>query len=67
MVMKETDVVIYRQIHQSELTSEQLRILRNVSRERITERVCVLLGEGKLALSQVQAKYGKIMNIVGRA
>ena len=67
MVMKETDVSIYRQIHQSELTSEQLRILRNVSRERITERVCVLLGEGKLALSQVQAKYGKIMNIVGRA
>lgn len=67
MVMKETDVAIYRQIHQSELTSEQLRILRNVSRERITERVCVLLGEGKLALSQVQAKYGKIMNIVGRS
>lgn len=61
------EVGTYRIVNRNEFTSEQLAVLRNVSRERIIERVCVLLGEGKLAFSQVQARYGKIMSVVGRA
>jgi hypothetical protein len=62
-----TDAGTYRIINRSELTEEQFAVLRRVSRERVVERVCVLLGEGKIALSQVQARYGKIMGQVGKA
>lgn len=65
--MKKSDVGTYRIVNTSEFTPEQHEILKRVSRERVTERVCALLGQGKLSVSQVQAKYGKIMNLVGRA
>jgi hypothetical protein len=65
--MKNLDVGTYRIVSPKEFTPEQLEVLKRVSRERVTERVCALIGQGKLSVSQVQAKYGKIMNLVGRA
>ena len=57
----------YRIINRDELTEEQMFVLRAAGRERVVERLCSLLGDGKLSFSQVQAKYGKLMNRVGRS
>jgi len=57
----------YRIIRQSELTEEQLQILRRAGRERVLERLCALVGEGRVSLSVVQARYGALMSEVGDA
>lgn len=51
----------YRIIRPAELTDEQRAVLRLAGRERVQERLCALIGEGKLSVSQVQAKYGALM------
>lgn len=57
----------YRIIRSSELSPEQLNVLRRVSRERVTERLCKLIGDGRLSVSQIQAKYPTLMSLVGDA
>ena len=56
----------YRIIKTNELTSEQLAALRSVKRERIEERVRVLVGSGKVAMSQVISRYHDLMGEVER-
>ena len=62
-----SSLTTYRIVHQSELTAEQLQILRAASRRMILERLAALIGEGTVSVSQVQAKYGALMSEVGRA
>lgn len=57
----------YQIIHPSELTAEQLQILKSVSRQRVLGRLVCLIGDGKITVSQVQANYGALMNQVGHA
>jgi hypothetical protein len=57
---------VYRIILPKELTPEQLAVLRAASAQRIRERLCVLIGDGRVSVSQVQASYGALMAEVGR-
>jgi len=57
----------YRIIKGSELTDAQRAILRVAGRERVVARICALIGDGKVAVSQVQARYGALMSEVGDA
>ena len=57
----------YRIVRESELTEDQLRILKLAGRERVLERLHTLLGEGRLSASQVLKKYGTLMSKVGDA
>lgn len=61
------DIGTYRVIRPGELTDEQRAILRLAGRERIQERLCVLIGNGRLRVSQVQEKYGALMSETGDA
>lgn len=56
----------YRIIKRSELTPEQLAVLRAASAQRIRERLAVLIGDGKVSVSQVQARYRDLISEVGR-
>ena len=67
MKLHMSDVGTYRIVKHSEFSTEQLNVLKLASRERVIERLWVLLGDGKLSLSQVQARYGQLMHQVGRA
>ena len=57
----------YRIIKRGELTDAQRAILRVAGRERVVARICALIGDGRLAVSQVQAQYGALMAEVGDA
>ena len=57
----------YRIIKKSELTPEQQSALAAVSKQRVLERLCALIGDGKVSVSQVQQKYGALMREVGSA
>jgi hypothetical protein len=57
----------YRIIQRKELTPEQLATLRAASAERVRERLCALIGDGRASASQVQAKYGALLGECGRA
>ena len=57
----------YRVIRQSELTPEQQDVLRKASTKHVLERLCALIGEGQVSVSQAQAKYGALMKLVGKA
>lgn len=57
----------YRIIHKSELTPEQRNMLKAAGSQHILERLCALIGDGKVSVAQVQAKYGALMREVGRA
>lgn len=56
----------YRVILCKELTPEQLATLRAVGRERVLARLHALIGEGRVAVSTVQARYGALMGVCGR-
>jgi hypothetical protein len=58
---------VYRIIAQKEFTPEQLAVLRSASAQRVRERLCVLIGDGKVTVSQVQARYGALIGECGRA
>lgn len=57
----------YRIIKRSELTPYQLATLRAAGAERVRDRICVLIGDGKVAVSEVQACYAALMREVGNA
>jgi hypothetical protein len=61
------DIGTYRIIRAAELTDEQRAVLRLAGRERVLERLCVLVGEGRVSLSKVQAKYGALLAEVADA
>lgn len=54
----------YRIIRPEELTPEKLAVLRSVKKERIEERLRVLVGGGKVAVSRVAARYHDLMGEV---
>ena len=62
-----SSLTTYRIIHPSELTAEQIQILRTTSRQRVVERLEALIGNGKVTVSQIQARYGALMSEVGHA
>jgi hypothetical protein len=62
-----TDLGTYRIIRRAELTDDQLAVLRSTSRARVHERLLAMVGDGRLALSQVHAGYGALMAEVGHA
>ena len=62
-----SSLTTYQIVRQSELTTEQLQILRTASRRMILERLATLIGEGAVSVSQVQAKYGALMSKIGHA
>jgi hypothetical protein len=57
---------IYRVIRSAELSEEQRNVLKVAGRERALERICALLGEGRVSLSVVQKRYGALMRECGR-
>jgi len=61
------DIGTYWIIRPAELTDDQRAILRLAGRKRIQERLCALIGDGKLSLSRVQAKYGALLAEVADA
>jgi hypothetical protein len=61
-----SSLTTYRIVRQSELTAEQLQILRAASRRMILERLAALIGGGAVSVSQVQARYGALMSEVAR-
>jgi hypothetical protein len=65
MTTRRNDTGTYRIIRPSELTEEQRQILSIVSQRRVIERIAHLIGDGQLAVSQVQARYGALMGHVG--
>ena len=48
-----------------DLTEEQRAVLRVAGRERVVDRLCAMLGDGRVSLSQVQDQYGALMAEVG--
>jgi hypothetical protein len=54
----------YRIIKKEELTIEQLAVLRAASREHVEARLRVLVGEGRVMVSQVVLRYRDLMNEV---
>jgi len=57
----------YRIIRKSELTPEQRNMLKAAGSQHIMERLCALIGDGKVSVSQVQERYGALMREVGDA
>jgi hypothetical protein len=57
----------YRIINKAELTPEQRNMLRAAGGRHIMERLCALIGDGKVSVSQVQERYGALMREVGGA
>lgn len=65
--MSRDEIRSYRVIEARELTDDELAVLRKVSRRRVLESLERLLGGGAVTLAMVQAKYGALMSVVGRA
>lgn len=61
-----SSVGTYRIVKKDELTVEQLATLRAVRRDRVEERIRELVGSGKVAVSQVAARYHALMDEVER-
>lgn len=57
----------YRVIRMSELTDEQRNMLKAAGSKHVLERLCALIGDGKVSVTQVQARYGALMREVGDA
>ena len=57
----------YRIINKSELSPEQRNMLKAAGSQHILERLCALIGDGKVSVDQVQARYGALMREVGDA
>jgi hypothetical protein len=60
-----SSIGVYRIIPRKELTPEQLATLRAASAQRVRERLVALIGDGRVSVSQVQAKYGALLAEVG--
>lgn len=55
----------YRIIKREELTVEQLAVLRAASREHVHARLCELVAQGRVAVSQVTRAYQPLMDEAG--
>jgi hypothetical protein len=51
----------------AELSPEQRNMLKAAGSQHILERLCALIGDGKVSVDQVQARYGALMREVGDA
>jgi len=60
-------IIAFQVIRPTELTDDELSVLQKVSRQRVEEHLMTLLSEGKMTAAAVQARYGALMNQVGRA
>jgi len=55
----------YRLVRRDELTTEQVRVLRAVGRERVQERLLLLLTQGKVPAAKVAKHYRQLMAEIG--
>jgi hypothetical protein len=57
----------YRIINKVELSEEQRNVLKVAGSQHVLERLCALIGDGKVSVTQVQARYGALMREVGES